>query len=828
MMNINRGHKSGIARKIMFAIALSTACVIFISTGLAYFFGSKILMNMLGREYSQVAKALGSHTIKKLEDEIDDAKTYATRPLWKDAVIDVGLKYSNMSKQDIENYMADMDKKWINAQDDSLFLIEYLRNRISLSMQDTAHVRSAVSEIFITDKYGGLVASSGKTTDFYQADEDWWKAAYNNGKGDVFVGDIEFDDSSGSWIMPIAVPMVGDNQEVVGILRYGISITRLFGYLSDFKIGKTGSVILIDKENRIIFQHGAVMTREHLYMDKGLGLLYSSSKPYKIIADKLLGAKKMFVASSKIDLSYLNIKNISWFVFVVQEWPEISGFLDKFTMSLLVIALFAIILIVPLGAILGGMLAKPLHELRIATEHVMAGEMDYTVKIKTGDEIEQLAGAFARMVENVKNKQNELENFSSGLEEIVKDRTEELNTAQEATLNILEDLQTAKDSLERSNRELMKLDQLKSDFISTVSHELRTPLSIIKEGISLVLDKIPGDLNEKQSKILDISKSNIDRLARIIDGLLDLSKIESGKIEVKKALIDISGVVRQAAASFEPKIKEKGLEMNLDIDNDIGNVWADADKITQVLTNLIGNAVKFTNSGHINISCKDKGDGVVCSVSDTGVGIAKDDLSKAFDKFQQFGRVAGSGDKGTGLGLSIAKGIIDMHNGAIWVESEFGKGARFAFKLRKYTSQSLFGERVSKAIKKAEDKGAKMSIIAVNASLTRHDVSGAIKDRFDDIMRESARLIKDTLKREGDDVINIGSDTIVILADCDKESAARVQRGLWEIVGKYLAGQNSADAIKIKYGCATYPDDAKGDLELIEKARLAYKGNSSA
>ena len=410
----------------------------------------------------------------------------------------------------------------------------------------------------------------------------------------------------------------------------------------------------------------------------------------------------------------------------------------------------------------------------------------------------------------------------------MEERTKELSVSQEATLNILEDLQTSKEALERTNKELKRLDELKSDFVSTVSHELRTPLSIIKEGISLVLDRIPGDVNEKQVKILDISKYNIDRLARIIDSLLDISKIEAGKVELKRNLINISEVVRHTADSFEARIKEKGLEMRLDIDKVSGSVWVDADRITQVLTNLIGNAVKFTPSGRIDVSCKDKGDGVVCSVSDTGVGISKEDMPKVFDKFQQFSRVAGAGDKGTGLGLSIAKNIIDMHNGAIWVESEPGKGARFTFKLHKYTPQSLFREYVSKAVEKAADKSAKMSIIAVNSSLTGKDVSGVINERFSDIIHENARLIKDTLRREGDDVVNSGNEMIIILADCGKESAAKVQYKLEEIVGKYLADQNADGAIKINYGYATYPDDAKGAPELIEKAKAALAVSAKA
>jgi hypothetical protein len=208
------------------------------------------------------------------------------------------------------------------------------------------------------------------------------------------------------------------------------------------------------------------------------------------------------------------------------------------------------------------------------------------------------------------------------------------------------------------------------------------------------------------------------------------------------------------------------------------------------------------------------------------VGISKDNLSKVFDKFQQFGRTAGAGDKGTGLGLSIAKHIIDMHNGTMWVESEFQKGSKFIFKLQKYTPQSLFAENVSRAIKRAEDKNARMSVVTVSLSLTGQDSSGVISKRFGDIMQDSAKLIKGTLRRLGDEVISSGSDMAVILDDCDKDSSARVQYRIEEMIDKYLAGQDAAGAIEVKYGYATYPDDAKDGMGLIAKARAAL-GNST-
>ncbi len=246
-----------------------------------------------------------------------------------------------------------------------------------------------------------------------------------------------------------------------------------------------------------------------------------------------------------------------------------------------------------------------------------------------------------------------------------------------------EDLKCLYKELEKKNKELQKLDKLKSDFISTVSHELRTPLSITKEGISLVLDEIPGKINDKQREVLFTSRNHIDRLARIIGNLLDISKIEAGQVGIKKEPIDMALLIKQVATFFKIKVQEKGLELKTLVPKEGVPTNADADKVTQVLTNLVSNAIKFTEKGSITIEAEESEYEVKCSVIDTGIGISKENMPKVFYKFQQFSRVPGAGEKGTGLGLSIAKGIIDAHNGKIWVESVPGKGSRFTFTLPK-------------------------------------------------------------------------------------------------------------------------------------------------
>ncbi|MDD5432514.1 MAG: HAMP domain-containing sensor histidine kinase [Candidatus Omnitrophica bacterium] len=235
--------------------------------------------------------------------------------------------------------------------------------------------------------------------------------------------------------------------------------------------------------------------------------------------------------------------------------------------------------------------------------------------------------------------------------------------------------------------ELKKVDQLKTDFISVVSHELRTPLSIIKEGISLVSDGIPGKINKEQEEILETANSNIDRLARIIDNLLDIAKIESGKIVLRKELVNICALVERVVSSFKLNLIDKNLELRTNFPKKELIVYADAGRITQVVINLIGNALKFTQKGFIEVNIEEKEGVVEFSVIDSGQGIINDDLLKVFSKFQQFERSTGEGTKGTGLGLSIAKGLIEMHNGKIWAESEHGKGSKFTFSLPKYNSK---------------------------------------------------------------------------------------------------------------------------------------------
>jgi PAS domain S-box-containing protein len=245
----------------------------------------------------------------------------------------------------------------------------------------------------------------------------------------------------------------------------------------------------------------------------------------------------------------------------------------------------------------------------------------------------------------------------------------------------------AKEELEKANAQLKELDQMKDNLLSTVSHELRTPLTSIKSFTEILLTYDEG--RETQRQFLGIINEESDRLTRLINDFLDLSKIQAGKMQWKTVELSVVEIINSAVLSARPLLEKAKLALKLDIEPDLPHVMSDRDKLIQVFTNIMGNAVKFTREGG-SISLK-AGPGLggnredrqwlTVSISDTGIGISPENHSKIFENFGQVGDVLKDRPKGTGLGLSICKKIIENYGGKIWVESVLGQGTTFLFSL---------------------------------------------------------------------------------------------------------------------------------------------------
>jgi PAS domain S-box-containing protein len=243
-----------------------------------------------------------------------------------------------------------------------------------------------------------------------------------------------------------------------------------------------------------------------------------------------------------------------------------------------------------------------------------------------------------------------------------------------------------------------EIDRMKTDFVSNVSHELRTPLTSVKGAVELLLKKIQGELTPSQEEFLTIIKKNTSRLIRLINDLLDLSKIESGRIEMQMKLTRLVPLINEVIETTKPLAEEKNIILKAFLPDESLAISFDEDKIKQVLINLIGNSVKFTPSaGRISIIAEDKEKEVQIAVTDTGIGIAQENWGKIFEKFQQVDTSATRAAGGTGLGLAISKSIIEAHQGKIWLESELGKGSKFILTLPKMREKDI-GETLKQTL----------------------------------------------------------------------------------------------------------------------------------
>ncbi|MFH0826271.1 MAG: ATP-binding protein [Candidatus Omnitrophota bacterium] len=227
------------------------------------------------------------------------------------------------------------------------------------------------------------------------------------------------------------------------------------------------------------------------------------------------------------------------------------------------------------------------------------------------------------------------------------------------------------------------LDAIKSGFVANVTHELRTPLVAIDKSIQMVLKGEAGQVSETQQQFLTIAERNLKRLSLLIDDLLDFSKLEAGKVQLKHEKTSIGIVIQNVVEELQSWAKTKSLHLQKEIQGDLPQVGIDTGRINQVLGNLIGNSIKFTpKEGWITVTAKlNAQNQIEVSVEDTGTGIHPEDLPKVFDKFYQAGERVSTDIGGTGLGLSIAKEIVELHGGKIWAESQKGSGTKFTFTL---------------------------------------------------------------------------------------------------------------------------------------------------
>lgn len=355
--------------------------------------------------------------------------------------------------------------------------------------------------------------------------------------------------------------------------------------------------------------------------------------------------------------------------------------------------------------------------------------------------------------------------------------------------------------LKATNRKLEKLERLKSEFISIVSHELRTPLTAIKNAMDIILSGKAGEMTENIEKFVSMGKRNAIRLSGIINDLLDISKIEAGKMDFKFELINIEPVIEYVKNNLSEVAKEKNLTIKYIPSNEDVEVYADSNRLEQVLTNLVSNAIKFTpDAGEIEISSKVvnarelqydncfeedikklQGNYLQVCVEDHGIGIERKDLNHVFDKFAQIENSLSRKVGGSGLGLPIARQLMEAHNGAIWCDSEINKGSRFYFVIPIANDKSNFLMIKKQLAQKARANNSTIAVIKIKST----------ENVIENLLRENNLLNKTYMTNSLIEKDGNLTTLSLILMDGDKPSAEFLKKKIDSVVeqNKNLYGE---------------------------------------
>jgi signal transduction histidine kinase len=513
-----------------------------------------------------------------------------------------------------------------------------------------------VSSVYMGRENGAFVRSFPRAlpTAYDPRDRPWYILAREN-PGQVSVTEpyraVTTDDVNIGIVTPIAYP----NGTIYGVVGVDITLVNLTSHIERFNVVHEGELILLDKNGMILASRNTSLlfcNVEEILHEQAPALLAQDAGVL------LLNGSYLFFYTSP---------ELGWKIGEFVPFSTVEQHINESIARILIFVLIALVLLSAITLlILNHSVIRPLANLTDVSRRIAeTGDLDQSIRTEGAGEIGVLARSFRAMVEKIRTEEQgrrqalrDLESSRDHLEETVAERTRELEMAKEAAESA---------------------DRLKSVFLATMSHELRTPLNSIIGFSGILEQELAGPLNEEQKKQLGMVSASAEHLLALINDVLDISKIEAGQLKMAIEPFEIQPVIEKAVRTVRPMTVTRHLALDLVIGTDVGVVTADTRRVEQVLLNLLSNAIKFTEHGGIRISCILQGNEVKISVTDTGIGMKKEDMDKLFRPFTQIETGLTRQYEGTGLGLSISKRLVSLMGGTIGVESEPGRGSTFWF-----------------------------------------------------------------------------------------------------------------------------------------------------
>ncbi|KAB2952634.1 response regulator [Heliorestis acidaminivorans] len=479
-----------------------------------------------------------------------------------------------------------------------------------------------------------------------------------------------------------AHPLYNKEGTLYGVLGVDYVLSGLNDFLNSLQVGETGMTYIMERNGQMI----ATSTMERTFRMNDNGTMkrlmaVQSSTPVVAEVTNFLesyyGSLESIYASEQLEFSvkgekqYIQVTpfqeyGLDWLILCVVPEKDFMGYIQKNTEITLYLIGAALLIAILVGIATSQWVIRPIVEMNDAAKEYAKGKWNYPLQINRDDEVGQLGKTFQQMAK-------QLAELFGHLEDKVEERTRELEQKNEELIE--------------ANQKKEMAAQAKAAFLANMSHEIRTPMNAILGFTEIMQDQVK---DEQEARYLNYISSNGETLLRIINDILDLSKIEAGRIEIQHRPTDLKNLFNEVQMAFLHLLEAKGVEMKMEIASNIpAKVMIDDVRLRQVLFNLLGNAVKFTHSGYIAINVQQgssvNADGtfdLIFAVQDSGIGIEESQKQAIFDAFvQQKGQDTGQYG-GTGLGLAITKRLVEIMDGSITVESEVGQGSTFQVLLR--------------------------------------------------------------------------------------------------------------------------------------------------
>ncbi len=549
-------------------------------------------------------------------------------------------------------------------------------------------------EIFICDRLGDLkiTTSTGRVITNVSGFEFFQKAV----SGVTFVSDvapsvIPLENEYGKLElgMPtlyISTPVIYEHK-VIGMVCLRVDVMEISKLMRSVRLGETGETYLINKDGFMISESkylkdlkdsGLIIQRATLELQ----VINPETKKLTRSAEECIKGKKGHDGEGYLD--YRGVKVLGFWQWIPElEWGIIAeidvkegyGPVKRLHTIVAPIIFLVTVVVISSAVFFGKKISGPILYLTEVTKSISEGDYSGRVKITSHDEIGELSDSFNKMASVLEEKTQILKEYTANLEKTVEERTKDL-------IRINQELEMQSNNLGKAYKELLTLDQMKDKMIRDVSHELKSPVAQVQMAIDLWSKEVKKEHidRSKEEKFSKIINDSLQRLRKTIGNILDLSVLESGRLVFRKESIRMDELVLHIVTGMRLLAEKKGLALVNHVNQGLPIVVGDKEEIQRVITNLIDNAIKYTEKGEIHIFLEQRDTCIEFAVKDTGIGVGlpKDQYRKLFERFfQERPRMDGAG-----VGLAICKNIIEVHKGNLWVESEGrGKGSTFKFTL---------------------------------------------------------------------------------------------------------------------------------------------------